>query len=149
MNKWAQEEKETNLADKHMESKHLQTAGQDKQFKERTSRHFVGRHVAGGHVAGGLLGDGHVAGGHVEEHRAEGERANPPCDIKPNQSRRPVKGDIISFVRGLYWVRARIRNKVAGYPHYYNVEYEDGALDGVFLVPSSKNKEQSWTLLTK
>ena len=56
-----------------------------------------------------------------------------------DQSRKPNKGDIVAFVQGNYWVRAKIKNKVTGYPIYYNMELEDGTLEGVY--------QESWTLL--
>ena len=64
-----------------------------------------------------------------------------------DQSRKPNKGDIVAFVQGNYWVRAKIKNKVTGYPNYYNVELEDGTLDGVYLKPQSGEYQESWTLL--
>ena len=35
-------------------------------------------------------------------------------DVK-DQSRQPVKADVIAFVKGDFWIRAKIINKVAGY----------------------------------
>ena len=69
-------------------------------------------------------------------------------DVK-DQSRQPAKEDIIAFVRGDFWIRARIINKVTGYRYYYNVEMEDGSQDGVELKPPTRDYEESWTLLDK
>ena len=69
-------------------------------------------------------------------------------DVK-DQSRQPAKEDIIAFVRGDFWIRARIINKVTGYRYYYNVEMEDGSQDGVELKPPTSDYEESWTLLDK
>ena len=63
------------------------------------------------------------------------------------QSKKPVKGDTIAFVKGDYWIRAKIKNRVTGYPNYYNVYYEDGQEDGLYLNPPTNNKEESWTFI--
>jgi hypothetical protein len=64
-----------------------------------------------------------------------------------DQSRKPTKGDVVAFVKGNFWVRAKIIKKVTGYPHYFNVEMEDGTFDGVYLKPQSGEHQESWTLL--
>ena len=64
-----------------------------------------------------------------------------------DQSRRPVRGDIIAFVKGSFWTKARITSKVTGYPYYFNIEYEDGTLDGLYLRPPSEETKESWTFI--
>ena len=64
-----------------------------------------------------------------------------------DQSRRPAKGDIIAFVKGSFWTKAKITSKVAGYPYYFNIQYEDGILDGLYLRPPSENTTESWTFI--
>ena len=57
-----------------------------------------------------------------------------------NQSKKTTKGDTIAFVKGDYWIKAKIKNRVTGYPNYYNVVYEDGQEDGLYLIPPSNDK---------
>ena len=65
-----------------------------------------------------------------------------------DQSRKPVRGDLIAFVKDGYWVRAKIISRAASYQHYYNVELENGSKDGVYLKPPVEEYKESWTLLT-
>ena len=63
------------------------------------------------------------------------------------QSKKTVKGDTIAFVKGEYWIKAKIKNRVTGYPNYYNVYYEDGQEDGLYLNPPTNGKKESWTFI--
>ena len=69
--------------------------------------------------------------------------------IQQDQSRKPVKNDIIAFVRNDSWVQAKIRNKVAGYANYYNIIFEDDTEDGIELKLPTENMKESWTLVDK
>ena len=88
-----------------------------------------------------------VANEHEIDENNQGAAAKDPVRVIENQSKKPAKGDIIAFVKGSFWIRAKVNNKVAGYPHYYNIQYEDGELDGLYLNPPSKDGKESWTFI--
>ena len=59
----------------------------------------------------------------------------------------PRKGDTIFFYHGDYlkWVKATLTsNELRGYKKYFNIKYEDGSKDGVYLRPNER-----WTLWGK
>ena len=89
--------------------------------------------------------------GAAEEHEEQQEEyeqvQGAAAAVLKDQSKKPSKGDTIAFVRGNFWIRAKIRNKVSGYHHYYNVVYEDGMLDGLYLKPPADGKTESWTFI--
>ena len=60
-----------------------------------------------------------------------------------DQSRRPVRGDLIAFVKDNFWVRAKIKSRASDDPNYYNVQLEDGSLIGVFLIPPDGDHQES------
>ena len=64
-----------------------------------------------------------------------------------DQSRRPVRGDLIAFVKDNFWVRAKIKSRASDDPNYYNVQLEEGSQMGVFLIPPDGDHQESWTLL--
>ena len=72
---------------------------------------------------------------------------DPAPRMPNNQSKKPVRGDTIAFVKGDSWTYAKIKNRVAGYVNYYNIVYEDGTEDGLYLNPPSVDKEESWTFI--
>ena len=65
-----------------------------------------------------------------------------------NQPRQPVKGDIITFwdKHKHAWVTAKIREKVWGWGHYYNVDLEDGEEDGLYCRPPKATNVEQWSL---
>ena len=64
-----------------------------------------------------------------------------------DQSRKPVRGDLIAFVKDTFWVRAKIKSRAQDNPNYYNVKLEDGSQIGVFLNPPDGDYRESWTFL--
>ena len=84
---------------------------------------------------------------HPGSENEEGPANQNEQEVVVDQSRQPVTGDIVAYVEGNFWVKARIRGKVPGYPHYYNVDLEDGRRDGLYFKPPTANIVESWTLL--
>ena len=84
-----------------------------------------------------------------EDEEREEAAENLEQEFLVDQSRQPVRGDVVAFVEGNYWVKARIRSKVTGYPHYYNIILEDGRQDGAYFMPPTADKVESWTLLNE
>ena len=74
----------------------------------------------------------------------------PPVHIEPeiNQARQPRKGDLVSFVLGGNWVRARVTHKFKS-SHHYNVELENGDEISVKLSPPAPDLVESWTLISE
>ena len=71
----------------------------------------------------------------------------PFVDGKFIQRPPPRKNDIVYFFHRRYmkWVRAKlISNELRGYKNYYNIEYDDGSKDGVYLIQNER-----WTLWNK
>ena len=93
-----------------------------------------------------------AVGGDSEEQGYEADQdeyQEPSQERIMNQPRQPVAGDIIMFydARKEEWITARIRQKVRGYKHYYNVDLEDGGEDGLYCRPPKYNHVEQWTLL--
>ena len=56
----------------------------------------------------------------------------------------PKKGDTIYFFHHIYlkWVKAiLVSNQLKGYKDYFNIQYEDGSKDGLYL-----RQNERWTL---
>ena len=95
--------------------------------------------------------DDQIAGAHGYDDQgydADHEENQDPTEIM-NQPRQPVPEDVIIFwdERKQEWVTAKIREKVRGYRHYYNVDLLDGGEDGLYCLPPTATNVEQWSLL--
>ena len=90
-------------------------------------------------------------GGNVDQgYEADHDEYQDPTQTQiMNQPRQPVAGDVIVFwdERKDEWVTAKIREKVRGYRHYYNVDLLDGGEDGLYCLPPTASNVEQWSLL--
>ena len=116
------------------------------QADEVETEDIEARGAEGGQLEDNQLLDNIDAG--EDEDREEVED-NQEQEFLVDQSRQPARGDVVAYVEGNYWVKARIRSKVTGYPHYYNIVLEDGRQDGAYFMPPTADRVESWTLLNE